>query len=156
MINYPTGLSESELQLYIAAFQRCRERIEELENNTTVSETVDTVVSRWGGIVADRDLLRKFLLAEVKVPISPKASLVDSTVKDKKWFTNLKKEKGNSLEYWRRYYDHLTHKPTWSLDAIADIDESTDEVLNYILILLHYTFLQQHHLLKTHILLPFV
>ncbi len=131
MINYPAGLNESELQLYIAAFQRCRELIEELENNTTVSETVDAVVSKWGGVVADRELLRKFLLAEVKVPISPKASLVDSTVKDKKWFTNLKKEKGNSLEYWRRYYEHLNLKPTWSLDAIADIDESTDEVLNY-------------------------
>lgn len=131
MINYPAGLSESELQLYIAAFQRCRELIEKLENNTTVSETVDAVVSKWGNIVSDRDLLRKFLLAEVKVPITPKTSLVDNSVKDKKWFTNLKKEKGHLLEYWRRYYDYLNHKPSWSLDAVADIDESTDEVLNY-------------------------
>ena len=38
MINYPEGLKESELQLYIAAFKRCRELIEEKENHTTVAE----------------------------------------------------------------------------------------------------------------------
>lgn len=131
MINYPPGLSESEIQLYIAAFQRCREMIEELDNHTTVSETVDAVVAKWGGIVEDSNLLRTFLLNEVKVPISPKVAIVDTPIKDKKWFSNLKKERGNRLEYWRRYYDYLNHKPNWTLDAVADIDESTDDLLNY-------------------------
>lgn len=132
MINYPEGLKESELQLYIAAFKRCRELIEERKNKITVSETVDTIVAQWGPVVGDAEKLRAFLLAEVKVPIDPVTILADSSVKDKKWFTNLKKDKGHLFEYWRRYSDYLNHKPSWTLDAIADIDESTDAVLNFL------------------------
>lgn len=131
MINYPEGLKESELQLYIAAFKRCRELIEEKENHTTVAETVDAIVAQWGPVVNDAEQLRAFLLAEVKVPIDPVTVIADVTVKDKKWFSKIKKEKGYLLEYWRRYADYLNHKPSWSLDAVADIDESTDAVLNF-------------------------
>lgn len=131
MIKYPDGLKESELQLYIAAFKRCRELIEEKENHTTVTETVDAIVDQWGPIVEDADKLRTFLLAEVKVPIDPVTVIADTTVKDKKWFTNLKRDKGHLLEYWRRYSDYLNHKPSWTLDAVADIDDSTDAVLNF-------------------------
>jgi hypothetical protein len=131
MINYPDGFKESELQLYIAAFKRCRELIEEKENQTTVAETVDAIVGQWGPVVGDAEKLRKFLLAEVKVPINPVSVIADTAVKDKKWFTTLKTEKGHLLEYWRRYSDYLNHKPLWTLDAVADIDESTDAVLNF-------------------------
>lgn len=55
MINYPEGLKESELQLYIAAFKRCRELIEEKENHTTVAETVDAIVAQWGPVVNDAE-----------------------------------------------------------------------------------------------------
>lgn len=131
MIRYPDGLKESELELYIAAFKRCRELIEEKENHTTVAETVDTIVGQWKYIVGDAEKLRAFLLNEVKVPIEPVTVIADTTVKDKKWFTNLKRDKRHLLEYWSRYSDYLNHKPFWSLDAVADIDESTDAVLNF-------------------------
>lgn len=131
MINYPEGLKESELQLYIAAFKRCRELIEEKENKTTVAETVNTIVNQWGPVVGDEEKLRTFLLAEVKVPIDPITVIADTVVKDKKWFVNLKKDKGHLMEYWHRYSDYLNHKPSWTLDAVADIDESTDAVLNF-------------------------
>lgn len=131
MNNYPAGLKESELQLYIAAYKRCRELIEEKENHTTVSETVDAVVEQWGPIVGNSEELRTFLMAEVKVPIDPVTVIADTKVKDKKWFTNLKKKYGHQLEYWHRYSDYLNHKPSWTLDAVADIDESTDAVLNF-------------------------
>ena len=131
MIKYPDGLKESEIQLYIAAFKRCRELIEEKENRTTVAEIVNTVVAQWGPVVGDADKLRTFLLGEVKVPINPVTVIADTTVKDKKWFTNLKRDKGHLLEYWRRYSDYLNHKPSWTLDAVADIDESTDAVMNF-------------------------
>lgn len=131
MSNYPEGLSESTIQLYDAAYIKCRELIEEKDNNTTVEETVEAVVSKWGPIVGDADLLRAFLLKEVKVPITPVTVMADKTVKDKKWFTNLKNKDRSRLEYWRRYYNYLNHKPSWSLDAIANIDESTDAVLDF-------------------------
>ena len=131
MIKYPDGLRESEIQLYIAAFQKCRELIEEKENKITVAEAVDEIVAKWKGVVGDKEKLKQFLIAEVKIPIDPVTVIVDTAVKDKKWFTNLKQEKRYLLEYWSRYSDYLKHKPAWSLDAVADIDESTDAVLNF-------------------------
>ncbi len=131
MINTPIGLTDSEMSLYIAAFERCTENIKSKDNKTTVEETVEEVVSRWGNIVNDAEKLRAFLLKEVKVPIEPVSVIVDTSVKDKKWFTNLKRKQGNKLEYWRRYYDYLNRKPSWSLEAVTKIDDSTDSVLNY-------------------------
>lgn len=131
MINVPKGLKDSEVSLYIAAFERCEERIKEKNNNTTVKEIVAEIVKQWGNVVESAEQLQDFLLSEVKVPINPVVSMTDVTVKDKKWFSELKKNRGRSLEYWRRYYDYLNRKPSWSLDAVRDIDDSTDAVLNY-------------------------
>lgn len=131
MINVPNGLKDSEVDLYIAAFKRCEERIKEKNNNTTVDETVDEIVAQWGNVVENADQLRTFLLREVKVPINPVVAMTDVAVKNKKWFSQLKKIQGKSLEYWRRYYDYLNRKPSWALDAVRDIDDSTDAVLNY-------------------------
>lgn len=131
MINIPNGLKDSEVSLYIAAFERCEESIKEKNNNTTVDETVDEIVAQWGKIVENAEQLRTFLLAEVKVPINPVVAITDVTVKNKKWFSELKKNQSRYLEYWRRYYDYLNRKPSWTLDAVRDIDDSTDAVLNY-------------------------
>lgn len=131
MINIPKGLTNSEISLYIAAYEKCSEIIKEKNNNTTVEDTVNEIVAKWGGIVSNANLLKQFLLAEVKVPIDPVVIISDTTVKDKKWFTNLKKS-GKSLEYWRRYYDYLNRKPAWTLDAVTDIDNSTDALMNAI------------------------
>lgn len=131
MTNLPNGLKDSEISLYIAAFERCEERIKEKNNETTVDETVNEIVAQWGKIVEDADQLRTFLLAEVKVPINPVVTIADVTVKNKKWFTEIKKNQSRTLEYWRRYYDYLNRKPSWTLDAVRDIDDSTDAVLNY-------------------------
>ena len=65
MINIPNGLKDSEVSLYIAAFERCEESIKEKNNNTTVDETVDEIVAQWGKIVENAEQLRTFLLAEV-------------------------------------------------------------------------------------------
>ena len=131
MINVPNGLKDSEVDLYIAAFKRCEERIKAKNNNTTVDETVDEIVAQWGNVVENADQLRTFLLTEVKVPINPVVAMTDGAIKNKKWFSQLKKNQGRSLEYWRRYYDYLNRKPSWALDAVRDIDDSTDAVLNY-------------------------
>lgn len=131
MINVPEGLRDSEISLYIAAFERCEERIKEKNNNTTVEETVSEIVAQWGNVVGSPEQLRTFLLKEVKVPIDPVISMADMSVKDKKWFTNLKNTQKRSLEYWRRYYEYLNRKPAWTLDAVRNIDDSTDVVLNY-------------------------
>jgi hypothetical protein len=132
MINYPEGLSESEIGLYIAAFKKCRELIKEKNNKVTADEIIDEVAGRWGSVVNDEIKLRAFLKAEVKIPVDPVHIMVDKTVKDSKWFYNYKKENGHHMEYWRRYYDYLNQKPSWSLDAITDIDESTDAVVNFL------------------------
>jgi hypothetical protein len=132
MINYPEGLTESEISLYIAAFKKCRELIKEKNNQVTVDEIVDEVVSKWGPIVENESKLRVFLKTEVKIPVAPVHIMVDKSLKDSKWFYTFKSERGHLMEYWRRYYDYLNQKPSWSLDAITDIDDSTDAVLNYL------------------------
>lgn len=132
MINYPEGLPESQIGLYLAAFNKCREIIKEKNNNITAEEIVNEIVdSKWGAVADDPEELRKFLLAEVKVPIDPIHIMANSTVKNSKWFSNYRKKNPNKIEYWRRYYDYLKMKPSWSLDAIMDIDESTDAILNF-------------------------
>jgi hypothetical protein len=131
MINYPKDLNQSELYLYIAAFQRCEELIKKSKNNIIINEVVDTVVNQWG-VIEDKEKLRQFLLDEVKVPIDPVHIITGAEVKDKKWFTNLKTQHKISFEYWRRYYDYLNLKPAWTLDSVTDIDDSTDEQMNYL------------------------
>lgn len=91
MINVPNGLKDSEVDLYIAAFKRCEERIKAKNNNTTVDETVDEIVAQWGNVVENADQLRTFLLTEVKVPINPVVAMTDGAIKNKKWFSQLKK-----------------------------------------------------------------
>lgn len=132
MINYPEGLSDSQTYLYIAAFNQCREMIKEKNNKVTVDEIVDMVAIKWRGPIEDEDKLRKFLIEEVKIPIDPVHIMVDKKIKDSKWFIQYKKENKHLMEYWRRYYNYLNQKPSWSLDAIMDIDESTDAVMNFL------------------------
>ncbi len=129
MSKFPNGISESERSLYTAAYQRCMELIKERNNDITVEEAVNTIVNDWGKIIRNKDLLQAFLMNEVKVPITPVIIIADEPIRDKKWFTKLKNS-GAELEYWRRYYDFLVRKPSWSLDAVTDIDNSTDAVLN--------------------------
>ena len=107
MINYPEGLTESQISLYIAAFKKCRELIKEKNNQVTVDEIVEEVIEKWGPIVDDQDKLRIFLMTEVKIPVEPVHIMVDKSVKDSKWFYTYRKEKGHLMEYWRRYYDYL-------------------------------------------------
>lgn len=130
MINYPKDLNKSEISLYIAAFERCEELIKEKNNKTTVEEIVAEVVNRWSEIVTDEDKLRKFLMDEVKVPIEPVHIMKGETVKNQKWYSNLRKQNRIHFEYWRRYYDYLNQKPAWTLNAVTDIDDSTDALMD--------------------------
>lgn len=133
MINYPEGISNSEIGLYLAAFEKCRELIKEKNNQITSEEIIDEVIaSKWGKVVDNPEHLRKFLRAEVKVPIDPIHTMADKRVKDSKWFAEYKKNNMGNLEYWTRYYNYLRTKPSWSLDAITDIDDSTDALMNYL------------------------
>lgn len=129
MSRFPDGITESERYLYTAAYKRCMELIKQRNNDITVEEAVNVIVSQWGAVVGNGGLLQSFLMDEVKVPIDPVPMICDEPVRDKKWFTK-KKAAGSDLEYWRRYYDYLVRKPSWTLDAVTDIDNSTDAVLN--------------------------
>lgn len=137
MINYPVGLSESEISLYISAYQKCNERIKEIESNPPILKTFDEIIAEvvgeivamWGSIVSDENKLKEFLLREVQMPISPVVMISTPKIKDKKWFSKYR-ESSNTLEYWRRYFDYLNRKPSWTLDAVTDIDNSTDALMN--------------------------
>ena len=131
MSKFPEGLKDSDIFMYRAAFEKCQENIKAKNNKTTVKEIVDEVVKLFGIMVPDAKQLYDFLIDEVKVPIEPVVAITDTKVRDKKWFTNLKEKEPNTLKYWNRYYDYMVKKPSWSLDALRDINDSTDAVLNY-------------------------
>lgn len=133
MINYPEGIANSEIGLYQAAYERCRELIKEKNNQITSEEIIEEVISsKWGQVVDDKEKLREFLRTEVKVPIDPIHTMADKRIKNSKWFVEYKKSNPRKMEYWTRYYNYLKNKPAWSLDAIADIDDSTDALMNYL------------------------
>ena len=133
MINYPEGITNSEIGLYFAAFEKCRELIKEKNNQITSEEIIEEVISsKWGRVVDDVEKLRVFLRAEVKVPIDPIHTMAEKHKKDSKWFVELKKNNPGQMEYWSRYYNYLKNKPAWSLDAITDIDDSTDALMNFL------------------------
>lgn len=133
MIKYPEGITESEIGLYYAAFERCRELIKKKNNQITSEEIIEEVIaSKWGKVVDDVEKLRDFLRAEVKIPIDPIHTMADKKVKDSKWFVEFRKKNPGLMEYWTRYYNYLKAKPSWSLDAITDINDSTDALMNYL------------------------
>lgn len=53
-------------------------------------------------------------------------------MKDSDWWKRLRKTDGFKTEYWTRYFDYLYKKDNWIINAVRDIDETIDDVMNVI------------------------
>jgi len=131
MINVPHGLTESERNLYIAAYNRCVE-LKEKQPEQSISDIVGQVISVFSAIGLDNNSLRDFLLEEISAEIEPIINIISDEMKGSNWWKQLKNTKGFHTEYWTRYFDYLLKKDNWSINAVRDIDEATDDVMNVI------------------------
>ncbi len=128
MINTPKNLSDHEVDLYISGFKYCEKLIK--EQALTISIAVDQTASRYAFLISDLDLFKQFLYREVTVYTAPAVGLVNNSIDDKTWWDDLRKDEKFLPEYWQRYYHYLRKKPSWSINAVDEIDRSTDEIMN--------------------------
>lgn len=130
MIKIPRGLMESEKSLYIAAYNKCIEIRD--SQDLDISAAIELVVQLFNSIISDPIQLNNFLLAEISAEIEPVLWTTTEELRNSKWWKNLLKDEEFSPEYWTRYKNYLQSKESWSLNAIREIDYSTDELMNVI------------------------
>ena len=131
MIKVPHGLTESQRNLYIAAYNRCVE-LKSVYPEQTIADIVEQVVSDFFSIILNKQSLKDFLFEEISVEIEPVINIISDEMKNSDWWKQLKKSSDFQPEYWTRYFEYLLKKENWSINAVRDIDEATDDVMNVI------------------------
>ncbi len=121
MINLPKGISKELEGLYEACFAYCDNLV---KSGHLIQEAVQKTIDRYGVIIEDTEMLRRFLLAEVTVYSQPSVAIVSDDLPDRKWWDSLKNDPAFTSEYWRRYETYLRRKPSWGLKSVGDIDTS--------------------------------
>lgn len=127
MIKIPDGLGKSEIELYKAIFTMCDEMIRE---GMSVQEAIQIVVTKFASVVTDVTSLRLFLLSEITVYSDPTIAITTAEIQQDRWWDVQKADSLFVSEYWNRYYSYMCLKPSWSIRAIDEIDDSTDKVMN--------------------------
>ncbi len=131
MIKVPHGLTESQRNLYIAAYNRCVE-LKSAHTNQAIADIVEQVVSDFSPLISSENNLKDFLFEEISAEIEPVINIISNEMRCSDWWKQLKKSPDFHSEYWMRYFDHLLKKDNWSINAVRDIDEATDDVMNVI------------------------
>lgn len=127
MIRLPGGLSKAETDLYKAIFTECDEL---LRAGMSVQEAIQKVIIKFTPVVTEPVDLRLFLQSEITVYSDPTIAITTEEIRRDKWWEEQKSDPSFLSEYWIRYYDYMRLKPSWSIRAIDDIDDSTDKVMN--------------------------
>ena len=128
MINTPKNLSPHEIDLYISGFKYCENLIK--EQALAIGAAVEATANRYDFLISDTDLFKQFLFKEVTAYTAPAVGITNSSLDDKTWWDELRKDEAFLPEYWQRYYHYLRKKPSWSIYAVDEIDRSTDEIMN--------------------------
>lgn len=128
MISDLENVDKSEQHLYQAAVLRCIKLVK--EDNIIVRDAVEQTTAAFSALISDTEMLKSILYQEVTQEGSSHTVIMTDEVRQREWWTILKKQKGFKKGYWDRYYDYLSAKPGWSTTSIGDLDDSTDEVMN--------------------------
>lgn len=129
MLHIPGGLSDEERGIYKVCFTACEKLI---SDGKAIAEAVNTAVSKYGFLVSDVDDLRRFLYAEITVYCEPTVAIIADKYKNSDWWSKRRADYSFPREYSERYYDYMCNKPSWSINAINEIDRSTDKTMNAI------------------------
>lgn len=127
MLHIPNDIPNYEQNFYIAGYQYCKELI---QNGQEQMVAIDQTSDRFSGIVADVNQFRLFLLSEITVYTETGIGIISPEVEDNMWYTDLCADINYNPQYWTRYRNYLRLKPSWSIKAIDNIDDSTNDVMN--------------------------
>lgn len=132
MISELNGVDAAERQMYIAAISNCSKMV--YDQKIPIKDAVDRIIAGYGilGVISDLEHLKKVLYEEVTQESSTHNVIKSEEVRNRHWWTDYKADVHTSKDYWNRYYDYLSSKPSWSITSIRDLDDSTDEVMNYL------------------------
>lgn len=129
MINVPHNVSSPEYDLYISGFKYCEGLV---HDGISIKEAIKQTAERYAFLLSDKEEFISFLKSEVTTVVEPSVVLANPDLDDKEWWNKFLANDDCQQQYWKRYYDYLERKPSWSLKAINDINDSTDEIMNYI------------------------
>ncbi|MDX8420145.1 Z1 domain-containing protein [Stecheria sp. CLA-KB-P133] len=132
MISDFNGIDAAERQLYVAAISNCSKMVH--DQKIPVKDAVERIVTAYSmlGTISDIDNLKKVLYEEVTQESSKHNVIKSEEVCNRHWWTDFKADVHEPKKYWNRYYDYLSSKPGWSVTSVRDLDDSTDEVMNYL------------------------
>lgn len=129
MLNIPGGLSDEEKGIYKVCFTACEKLI---SGGNTIAEAVSATVAKYSFLVSDVDELQRFLYAEITVYCEPTVAIIAEKYKNSDWWSKRRADYSYPREYSERYYDYMCYKPSWDINAINEIDRSTDKTMNAI------------------------
>lgn len=132
MISDFNGVDAAERQLYVAAISNCSKMVH--VQKVPVKDAIERIITAYSmiGTISDIDNLRKVLYEEVTQESSKHNVIKSEEVRNRHWWTDFKADVHEPKYYWNRYYDYLSNKPGWSVASVRDLDDSTDEVMNYL------------------------
>lgn len=128
MINIPKGVTGAEFDLYISGYKYCENLI--TDAGCTIDEAVVKTIDKYCVLIENVEIFRAFLFSEVTAFTESAVGVIKPDITDKSWWSDLLLKEDFQTQYWQRYHDYMNHKPSWSIDAIQNIDTSTDEVMN--------------------------
>lgn len=127
MIRIPNNLDASEKDLYKSGFKWCESLV---QSGLKIGDAIEKTADRYQLLITDIESFRQFLQREVTASTEPAIVVANPEVQDKTWWDDLVADEEFSSQYWDRYYDYLNNKPSWSLKAAIDIDDSTNALMN--------------------------
>lgn len=132
MISDFNGIDAAERQMYVAAISNCSKMVR--DQKMAIKDAVDRILVAYTtlGVISDLDNLKKVLYEEVTQESSQHNVIKSDEVRNRHWWTDFKADIHVPKKYWNRYYDYLSNKPGWSVTSVRDMDDSTDEVMNYL------------------------
>ena len=132
MISDINGIDAAERQMYVAAISSCSKMVH--DQKTPVKDDVEKIIAGYTllGMISDMENLKKVLYEEVTQESSQHNVIKSEEVRNRHWWTDFKTNIHEPKKYWNRYYDFLSSKPGWSVASVRDMDDSTDEVMNYL------------------------
>jgi len=129
MIKIPSHLEDTEKDLYKSGFKWCDNLV---HNGMPIGEAIERTANRYQILISDIDAFKIFLQREVTASVEPAVMVVNSDIKDNTWWSELIADDGFNSQYWNRYYDYLSAKPSWSIKVARDIDDSTSDLMNFL------------------------
>lgn len=127
MLNIPKDISIPQYYLYISGYEYCDNLV---KANVAIDAAIEKTLTKYEGLIDNPKEFKEFLESEVTAFTDPNIIITNPEIRDNTWWDRLKKQDFFKAKYWERYKRYLQKKPFWELNAIEELDDSTDKVMN--------------------------